>query len=75
MYQIWCVLLQPEGQEQVVFNITTVEQQKDQYSTLDVERAKKVQKLQETKGFISNHDLLQVIDHNIAQKFAIVTWW
>ena len=48
-----------------VFNISTIEQQKEQYSAPDVERAKKAQKLQETMGFISDCDLLQVIDHNM----------
>jgi len=60
---VYCCNLRDKNK--YVFNITTIEQQQEQYSALDVERAKKARKLQETMGFISDRDLLQVIDHNM----------
>ena len=41
--------------------------QEQQYSALDVNRAKKARKLQETMGFISERDLIQVVDNNLIQ--------
>ena len=48
-----------------MFNITTVKAQEKLYSALDVRRAKKIQKLQETMGFISERDMLNMIDNNL----------
>ena len=49
-----------------VFNsIMTVENQEQQYSALDIGRAKKARKLQEIMGFISERDLLNIIDNNL----------
>ena len=49
-----------------VFNgIVSVESQEQQYSALDVNRAKAARKLQETMGFISERDLLQIVDNNL----------
>ena len=51
-----------------VFNfndIVSVERQERQYSALVVGSAKRAQKLQEMMGFISEIELLRVIDNNL----------
>ena len=49
----------------VFSSIISVKDQEQQYSALDVGRAKAARKLQEVMGFISEMDLLHVIDHNL----------
>ena len=61
---IYCCNLKQS--ESFVFNsILSVEGQKQQYSALDIGRATKARKLQETMGFISEQDLLRVVDNNL----------
>ena len=60
---IYCCNLR--GKDEYMFNITTVEGQELQYSKLDVARAKKARKLQEVMGFISERDMLNMIDKNL----------
>jgi len=48
-----------------VFNVVTTEGQEQQYSGLDIDRAKKARKLQEAMGFISERDMLHMIDNNL----------
>ena len=45
--------------------ITTVNQQKQYYSNLDIRRADKARKLQETLGFPSTKSFLHMIDNNL----------
>ena len=59
---IYCCNLQDDNS--CIFNIVTVEEQEDQYSAMDVERAKKARKLQETMGFIER-DMLYMIDNSL----------
>lgn len=47
-----------------VHAITTVEKQEQYFSDLDVRRAREARKLQHIMGFISNNDLLRVLDNN-----------
>ena len=56
--------MRSKSKTKFVFNITTEEGHEQQYSVLGVSRAKKARKLQETIGFISERDLLHMIDNN-----------
>ena len=60
---IYCCNLRED--DACVFNVVTVEGQAQQYSGLDIDRAKKARKLQETIRFISERDMLHMIDHNV----------
>jgi len=63
---IYCYNMRSKSKTKFVFNITTVEGQEQQYSALDVSRAKKARKLQETSiGFRSEWDLLQMIENTL----------
>ena len=62
---IYCCDMRSTSKQKFMFNITTVEGQEQQYSALDVSRAKEARKLQDTMGFISERDLLHMIDNNL----------
>ena len=62
---IYCYNVRSKSKTKFVFNVTTVEGQEKHYSTLDVSRAKKSCKLQETMGSILKRDLLHMIDNNL----------
>ena len=59
---IYCCDLKQQQSSAVHVSVT---EQAQQYSATDVDRAKKARKLQEVMGFISERDLLQVIDNNL----------
>ena len=52
------------ARDETVLNITTVEGQMKSYSDLDIRRAKKARKLQETLGFPSTKALIKMVDKN-----------
>ena len=64
-----------DNENACVFNLVTVERQEQQYSGLDIDRAKKARKLQVAMGFISERDMLHMIDNNliVGSKFDDMT--
>jgi len=57
--------MRSKSKKKFIFNITTVEGQEQQYSALDVSRAKAPRRLQETMGFISERAMLHMIDNHL----------
>ena len=62
---IYCCNMRSKSKKKFIFSITTVEGQEQQYSALDVSRAKAARKLQETMGFISERAMLHMIDNHL----------
>ena len=59
------------SQEEEFMLVTTVSGQKEYYSDLDIRRAEKAQKLQETMGFPSLKAFLHMVDNNMIKNCPI----